>query len=94
MTGITGIAPTIGGRNPGYGLRVRLDNHKAKSLASGDFMCACGRAEDAVGYPEVEALAIRYGRHRRDECPIPEIRAAAARHYAALQQSMNKRRRK
>ena len=88
------LGPTIGNPNPGYGLRVRLDNAKAKSLAAGDFTCPCGRAEDAVGYPEVEALVIRYGRHRRDECPIPETRAAAARHYAALQQSMTKRRRK
>lgn len=94
MTGITGIAPTIGGLHPGFGLRVRLDNPKAKSLAAADFTCPCGLAEDAVGYAEVESLAIRYGRHQRDECPLPEIRAAAARHYAALQQSMTKRRRK
>ena len=86
------LGPTIGNPRPGYGLRVRLDNGKAKSLASGDFTCPCGHAEDAVGYAKVAALVIRYGRHRRDDCPIPEIRAAAARQYAALQRSMNKRR--
>lgn len=91
---MTGIGPTVGGPQPGYGLRVRLDNAKAKSLAAADFTCPCGHAEDAVGYADVEALAVRYGRHRRDECPLPEIRAAGARQYAALQQSMNKRRRK
>lgn len=91
---MNGIGPTIGNPHPGYGLRVRLDSNKAKSLASGDFNCPCGHAEDAVGYAEVESLAIRYGRHRRDDCPIPEIREAAARQYAALQQSMKKKRRK
>jgi hypothetical protein len=91
---MTGIGPTIGNPHPGYGLRVRLDSNKAKTLAAGDYSCPCGRAEDAVGYAEVEALVIRYGRHQRDDCPIPEIRAAAARHYAALQQSLKKRRRK
>ena len=91
---MNGIGPTIGSPHPGYGLRVRLDSNKAKSLASGDFTCPCGHSEDAVGYAETEALVIRYGRHQRDECPLPEIREAAARHYAALQQSLNKRRRK
>jgi hypothetical protein len=89
---MTGLGPTIGNPHPGYGLRVRLDHPKAKTLAAGDFMCPCGHAEDAVGYAEVEALVIRYGRHRRDDCPIPEIREAAARQYAALQHSMSKRR--
>ncbi|MFI1467611.1 hypothetical protein [Streptomyces wuyuanensis] len=89
---MNGIGPTIGNPHPGDGLRVRLDSNKAKSLASGDFTCPCGHAEDAVGYAEVELLVIRYGRHRRDDCPIPEIRAAAARQYAALQHSMKKRR--
>ncbi|MET9729268.1 hypothetical protein ABZZ79_00955 [Streptomyces sp. NPDC006458] len=89
---MNGIGPTIGNPHPGYGLRVRLDSNKAKSLASGDFNCPCGHAEDAVGYAEVASLVIRYGRHRRDDCPIPEVRAAAARQYAALQHSMNKRR--
>ncbi|MFI9600364.1 hypothetical protein ACIHCX_10865 [Streptomyces sp. NPDC052043] len=91
---MNGIGPTIGNPRPGCGLRVRLDSNKAKSLASGDYMCPCGHAEDATGHAEVEALAIRYGRHRRDDCPIPEIRAAGAREYAALQQSLTKRRRK
>jgi hypothetical protein len=91
---VNGIGPTVGNPHPGYGLRVRLDSNKAKSLASGDFNCPCGHAEDAVGYAEVESLVIRYGRHRRDDCPIPEIRAAATRQYAALQQSMKKKRRK
>ncbi|MGW2742339.1 hypothetical protein [Streptomyces sp. NPDC001450] len=91
---MNGIGPTIGNPHPGYGLRVRLDSSKAKSLAAGDFTCPCGHAEDAVGYAAVEELAIRYSRHRRDECPIPEIRAAGAREYAALHHSKNKRRRK
>ncbi|MEV5953757.1 hypothetical protein AB0M11_08260 [Streptomyces sp. NPDC051987] len=87
----TGIGPTIGNPSPGYGLRVRLDNHKAKSLASGDFVCPCGLAEDAVGYAETEHLVIRAQRHRRDGCPIPEVREQAARQYAALQSSLSKR---
>jgi hypothetical protein len=91
---VNGIAPTIGNPHPGYGLRVRLDSNRAKSLASADYACPCGQAEDATGYAEVNALVVRYGRHQRDECPNPEIRAAAARRYAALQQSLNKRRRK
>lgn len=91
---MTGIGPTIGNPRPGYGLRVRLDSPKAKSLASADFTCPCGHAEDALGYAEVEALARRSQRHKRDDCPIPEVRALAARQYEALQQSMSKRRRK
>ncbi|BDH04867.1 hypothetical protein [Streptomyces seoulensis] len=90
---MNGLGPTIGNPHPGYGLRVRLDS-KAKDLAAADFWCPCGHAEDAVGHAEVEALVIRYGRHRRDACPNPEIRAAAARQYAALQHSMSKRKRK
>lgn len=89
---MSGLGPTIGGPHPGYGLRVRLDSPKNKTLAAGDFRCPCGHAEAAVGHAEVEALVIRYGRHRRDDCPIPEIRKQAARHYAALQQSLAKRR--
>lgn len=89
-----GIGPTIGNPHPGYGLRVRLDSNKAKSLASGDYSCPCGHAEDAVGYAEVELLAVRYSRHRRDECPIPEVREEGARQYAALERSMKKKRRK
>ena len=92
---MTGLGPTIceGRLWPGYGLRVRFDS-KAKDLATADFSCPCGHAEDAVGYGEVAALVIRYGRHCRDDCPIPEVRERAARHYAALQHSLNKRRRK
>ena len=86
---MSGLAPTIGNPRPGYGLRVRLDSNKAKSLASGDFACPCGLAEDATGYGEVQALVVRYGRHQRDECPNPEVRAAAGRHYAALQHSLS-----
>ncbi|MCX4705681.1 hypothetical protein [Streptomyces sp. NBC_01373] len=89
----TGIVPTIGGRRPGFGLRVRKDGNKALAVADAD--CRCGTfSEAASGDFEVESLVARYTRHRRDECPIPEIRAAAARHYAALQQSHSKRRRK
>ncbi|WP_405911334.1 hypothetical protein OG529_04210 [Streptomyces longwoodensis] len=88
---MNGLAPTIGNPHPGYGLRVRFDS-KAKDLASGDFTCPCGHAEDAIGHADVEALVIRYGRHRRDECPIPEVREAGARQYARLQQSLSKRR--
>ncbi|MYR60044.1 hypothetical protein GTY54_28705 [Streptomyces sp. SID625] len=91
---MTGLGPTIGTPRAGFGLRVRLDNAKAKSLAAADFSCPCGHAEDAVGYAETEALVIRFGRHRRDECPLPEVRADAARRYAALQHSISKRRTK
>jgi hypothetical protein len=91
---MNGLGPTIGNPHPGYGLRVRFPPGKAHGLAAADFTCPCGHAEDAVGYAEVAALTVRYGRHRRDECPIPEIRAAGARQYAALERSMNKRRRK
>jgi hypothetical protein len=90
---VTGIGPTIGSPRPGFGLRVRFDS-KARDLASADFACPCGHAEDATGHANVEALVVRYGRHRRDDCPIPEIRAAGDREYAALQHSLSKRRRK
>lgn len=90
----TGIGPTIGNPRPGYGIRIRLDNPKAMGLSSADFACPCGHAEDATGHAAVQALAVRYARHRRDACPIPEIRAAGAREYAALQHSLSKRRRK
>jgi hypothetical protein len=88
---MSGLGPTIGNPFPGYGLRVRFDS-KARDLASADFTCPCGLAEDATGYAKVHALVVRYGRHRRDECPLPEIRAAGAREYAALQHSVSKRR--
>ena len=87
------ITPTVGGSRPGYGLRVRKDGNRALAVADAD--CACGQfSKAATGDVEVEALVTGYGRHRRDECPIPEIRAAAARQYVRLQQSLNKRRRK
>ncbi|MEW1867006.1 hypothetical protein AB0420_02210 [Streptomyces caelestis] len=88
-----GIGPSIGNPHPGFGLRVRFDS-KALDLVSADYSCPCGRAEDAVGHAEVQALVVRYGRHRRDDCPIPAIRAAGAREYAALQHSLSKRRSK
>ncbi|MFJ7067528.1 hypothetical protein [Streptomyces sp. NPDC101115] len=79
MSGSGGIGPTIGGPRPGPGLRIRLDHAKAKSLAAADFVCVCGLpAEDAVGYDAVQSLAIRAERHMRDDCPVPEVRAAAA----------------
>lgn len=91
MTGRTGIAPTIGGLHPGYGLRIRKDG--SKKLAAGDFNCACGDfAEDAIGDIEVEQMAVRAERHMRDDCPNPAVRAAAAlRHDRRQQQTRNRR---
>lgn len=90
---MTGIAPTIGGRRPGFGLRVRKDGNRAFSAA--DAECRCGQfSESVTGDAEVERLVVRFGRHQRDDCAIPEVREAAARHYARLQQSLSKRRRK
>lgn len=91
---MTGFAPTIGDPRPGYGLRVRVTNVWAGGLVAGDYSCPCGLAEDATGLSDVTALVIRYGRHRRDECPLPEVRQAGAREYAALQHSLTKPRRK
>lgn len=89
----TALTPTIGGRRPGFGLRVRKDGNRAVAVADAD--CPCGTfSEAASGDVEVEALVIRYGRHRRDTCPNPEIRTAAARQYAALQHSLTTRRKK
>lgn len=90
---MSGVGPTIGGTQPGFGLRIRFDS-KALDMASADSSCPCGYAEDAVGFAEAQALVVRYGRHRRDDCPIPAVRAAGAREYAALQHSLTKRRRK
>ncbi|EPH40885.1 hypothetical protein ABT390_36755 [Streptomyces aurantiacus] len=85
------IGPTICDPHPGYGLRVRKDSNRAIPTADGD--CPCGQfSKSAQGDVEVESLVIAYGRHRRDECPIPAIRAAAARQYAALQFSHSRRR--
>jgi hypothetical protein len=89
---VTGLGPTIGNPRPGYGLRVRMDNQRAQDLASADFTCPCGHAEGATGYGRVHALVVRYARHRRDDCPIPEIRKAGAREYTALQHSLSKKR--
>lgn len=83
------LAPTIGGPRPGFGLRVRLD--KPKATASADFNCPCGHADGPVnGAHEAESLVIRAGRHMRDDCPLTEVRAAAALRYARL--STTKRR--
>lgn len=87
------LAPTIneGQLWPGYGLRVRKDGNRATAVADAD--CRCGEfSRSAKGDLEVESLVIAYGRHRRDECPIPEIRAVAAKQYAALQRSLSKKR--
>lgn len=82
--------PTIGNPRPGYGLRVRKDGNKALALADAD--CPCEQfSKAAQGDTEVESLVIGYGRHRRDECPLDDVRAAAARQYAALQHSMKRR---
>ncbi|MGW1587288.1 hypothetical protein [Streptomyces sp. NPDC002386] len=91
---MSGLGPTIGGTRPGHGLRVRVTDPWSGGLVAGDYSCPCGLAEDVTGTYGVEALVVRYGRHRRDECPIPEIREAGAREYAALQHSLSKRRRK
>lgn len=91
---MSGLGPTVGSPRPGFGLRVRLDNAKARDCASADSSCPCGYAEDAVGHDQVQGLVVRYGRHRRDECPLPQIRAAGAREYAALQHSLSKRSKK
>lgn len=90
---MTGIGPTICNPNPGPGLRVRLDHARAKSLASADWVCPCGRpAEDAVGYDNVEGLVIRAERHMRDECPNEHVRAAAAMRSERRKQHARKRR--
>jgi hypothetical protein len=79
MTGAVGAGPTIALPHPGYGLRIRLDHAKAKTLAAADFACSCGApSEDAFGYEDVESLVIRAERHMRDDCPNPDVRAAAA----------------
>lgn len=87
------LAPSIneGRLWPGYGLRVRKDGNRAVAAADAD--CRCGKfSRSASGDVEVESLVIAYGRHRRDDCPIPEIRAAAKKQYEALQRSLSKRR--
>lgn len=93
MTRAVGVGPTVANPRPGFGLRVRLDHAKAKSLAAADFNCACGQlAEDAIGFDAVEALVIRAERHMRDDCPIPEVRAAAALRSARRKQQATRKR--
>lgn len=71
------VTPTICDPKPGFGLRVRFDHPRALPVADAD--CRCGTfAESAVGEVEVQRLVIRFERHARDECPLPEVRAAAA----------------
>lgn len=81
MSGPT--APTIGDPRPGFGLRIRRDSNR--STPSADFNCPCGHADGPVnGAHEAESLVIRAGRHMRDDCPLTEVRAAAALRYARL----------
>ncbi|MFI8853640.1 hypothetical protein ACIGW3_26090 [Streptomyces sp. NPDC053499] len=88
-----GLAPTIGGNRPGSGLRIRFD-HKNTDLASADFSCRCGHpAEDAIGGPAVQQLVVRAERHMRDDCPLPDIRRAAA-HRDAARRRLHESRRK
>lgn len=89
---MNGLGPTIGNPRPGYGLRVRLDHAKAKTLAAADFNCAGGDfAEEAVGYEAVKELVIRAERHMRDECTNEDVRAAAAQRSARRTQQARKR---
>lgn len=89
---MAGLAPTIGGARPGSGLRVRFD-HRNTDLASADFACRCGHpAEDAVGALAVQQLVIRAERHMRDDCPLPDVRRAAA-HRDAARRRLNESRR-
>lgn len=71
---MSGLGPTIGGDQPGPGLRIRLDHPKA--LPSADFTCSCGHTEDATGAREVQQLVARAERHQRDDCTNPAVRAA------------------
>lgn len=73
----TQAGPTICGPHPGYGLRVRKDGTKALAVADAD--CRCGRfAESATGDIETQNLVLRFERHRRDDCTLPDVRRAAA----------------
>lgn len=73
---MSGLAPSIGGRRPAFGLRIRKDDKRVPGSA--DFNCRCGHAEGPViGDFEAETLAVRAERHMRDDCPLPDIRAAA-----------------
>ncbi|EST22809.1 hypothetical protein [Streptomyces niveus] len=86
------LLPTIGGATPGFGLRVRLDGPHALPIA--DFNCACGRAEGATGADDVIALVVRFEQHTQRECPIAEVREAAALRSAARSRTEAKKRRK
>ncbi|MFF5285222.1 hypothetical protein [Streptomyces sp. NPDC013171] len=91
MSGAVGIGPTIGSPRPGFGLRVRMDHNRA--LPTGDFNCRCGEfAEDAVGPEEVASMAVRAERHMRDDCPLPDVRAAAALRSARRVQQQHRKR--
>lgn len=88
---MSGLAPTIGGDRPGYGLRIRKDGKRTPGSA--DFNCRCGHAEGPViGDFEAETLAVRSERHMRDDCPLPDIRAAAALRDERRKRSNTKRR--
>ncbi|MFJ8755643.1 hypothetical protein [Streptomyces cyaneofuscatus] len=90
MTGA--LLPTIGDPDPGFGLRVRLDGPRTLPIA--DFNCRCGRAEGATGQAEVIALVGRFEIHTQRDCPIAEVREAAALRSAARKRSEAKKRRK
>ncbi|MEV8349021.1 hypothetical protein ACFVTT_15810 [Streptomyces niveus] len=90
MTGA--LLPTIGGKTPGFGLRIRLDGPKTLPIA--DFNCRCGRAEGATGEAEVIALIGRFESHTQRECPIAEVREAAALRSAARERTAAKSNRK
>ncbi|WP_431784372.1 hypothetical protein [Streptomyces chumphonensis] len=84
------ITPTICGPQPGYGLRVRCDGNRA--LAVADVDCRCGQlAASATGALEVQQLVVRAERHMRDDCPIPEVRRAAAFRDAARRRAQHRR---
>lgn len=86
------LLPTIGDPDPGFGLRVRLDGPRTLPIA--DFNCRCGHAEGATGGPEVVALVDRFEAHTQNECPIAEVREAAAFRSAARRRTEAKKRRK
>lgn len=72
---MTAIGPGIGGADPGFGLRVRKDSSAATATA--DYRCPCGEADRALGDTEVRSMVARWEHHQLNDCPIPEVRAAA-----------------
>ncbi|MFJ3587497.1 hypothetical protein ACIQUY_29425 [Streptomyces sp. NPDC090231] len=90
MTGA--LLPTIGDPQPGFGLRIRLDGTRGLPIA--DFNCRCGRAEGATGEADVIALVGRFETHTQHECPIAEVREAAALRSAARTRTAAKSNRK